>query len=344
MGTIYDIAKNNFLKNSAIKDIVYHSTNKPFDDTVIKGGTGTWDRLLGAHFSKDPRVGDAFTIGDYARKNTWGTIPQIAASGKEVMSPLGFPVEAGGRVYPGFLNINPKVVPQVDKMSKSGIPLFDQWAVSRDVSNEVFPRRKDLFVKWMTEMRGKSEKTAETMWEELRAGTNKQYKDFDDFISKDVFPTPYSADFTKSMINEYREALAEKGFNGLQYRNTGPAEARKGVDPTSYIAFEPETQFKSQFNKGAFNPRDPDMLKGAVGLMGGGAALGAAGSANATPMDNLTANQISLYQIPPKMVDPRAANQQALQDAWNPAELAAPASLMGGRIANTAMGVLPEIF
>lgn len=274
-----ELLKNpNFIKwfgNSSVKDTtgnplrVFHGTRKPdfdsfntnnFDNTMI-------DRSLGTHFAKDPRLTDSFTVGEYARdtKNWFNKgKPQFISVGDDVIG-------EGGRVIPGYLNIKARTIPQ--KKYSNGSVETDQYAIGVDVARVVFPKRKDLFIENYKRYGGDATEAAK-IYDDI-INKKSKYKDFGEF-ARDKGPPNISFgsndDVQRQLVDSYRGELKSGGYTGIKYTNTSPNEVKQGVDPTSYIAFEP-TSFKSQFNRGTYNANDPNILKGLVGAGVVGAIL-----------------------------------------------------------------------
>jgi hypothetical protein len=296
---------------------VYHGTTKDFDSFKIDEDS-TLSRMLGSHFAKDPRVTDAFTIGSYARNDkNWFSKgkPNVITVNDEV-------INEGGRTIPGYLNINPKKIPQ--QVYENGAVATDDWAIAEDVAREVFPKRKDLFLKHAKlKWPNSSKEEIDKLYNNILTGADKKFKDFGDYArtnSLDYSPK----EIRSETIKEYKKILKEQGYTGLQYINTSSNEVKSGFDPTSYIAFEPSS-FKSQFNQGTFDVNDPNMLKSI--------AIGS-GLLGTTALSNEAQAQ---SRIP-------TAEEEGLDDAYNPLDMAIAAATGGATLSlKAASAVLDPI-
>lgn len=189
--------------NFAIEDI------KTTDDSLVP------DRLIGPHFSTDPAVASTFATNE------------------------------GGNVRKVTLDIkNPRVIPQVP--SENGTIPSDQWAIQVDMGRIVFPRRKDLFVKYWSKQRNMSEQEVSDIYDRLASGEyvddprlspRKDKRQGDPFadLADNYGMLIFDAGMQKEFTAEYKKALAEMGYDAVQYQNTSPKETEGAKDKTAYI-------------------------------------------------------------------------------------------------------------
>ena len=76
-----------------------------------------------------------------------------------------------------------------------------------------------------------------------------------------VKPKPFSTEYYDKVqeAQKFRKLLQNHGHDGIILRNT-LMDAEADTDPSDhYIIFEPE-QAKGIYNRGTYNPEDPDLL------------------------------------------------------------------------------------
>ena len=114
--------------------------------------------------------------------------------------------------------------------------------------------------------------------------------------------------------NEAQSVLKNAGYDGVIYGNAVEGAGK------SYIAFHP-TQIKSQFNKGTFDPTNPNILKGATAIAAGSTLL---------PKDALAAK----YK--------KMESDQALQDAYSPVDMVIAGVTGGATLGLRAISALAD--
>ena len=215
----------------------YHGTQKVFTRfaPTEKPELVPVDRAIGPHFAVDPKVAESFTKDKY---------------GKEFVR--------GGNIIPVRLDIkNPYVIPQ--PRYPSGNLMSDQVAIAIDIARQVFPKRKDLFIEWVKRSRNVDTKTANKIYETLKAGkaptekiagpfADSERTNFGDYVA-DMDPglVMMMRDKNVELANEYKKILLKKGYDGIQYQNTAPMETKGAEDVTSFIPLK-KGQVKSDLS------------------------------------------------------------------------------------------------
>jgi hypothetical protein len=108
-----------------------------------------------------------------------------------------------------------------------------------------------------------------------------------------------------------KDTIMKHGYDGVVYGN----KFENGIDDAiqdSYIAFKP-TQIKSTSNRGTFDPKDPNILKGAAAAIGAASALAG---------NNAYASQWKNFK----------SDEEGLQDSYNPLDMAIAAATGGATL------------
>ena len=201
----------------------YHGTTKKFKYFEGKFGdlTHVPDRAIGPHFAVDPKIATTF-ITDWA---------------------TGEP-KVGGHVKTVCLRIrNPRVLNQKPRPGSALKQEMDQPAFQADIGRVVFPRRKDLFVDYWSRERFMSKEEVSKIYDKIAAGKGSDHERLSTTIDDPSFAgivknyglLMHSGTEMKEFIVEYRKALREEGYDGIQYQNTAPMETKEADDTTTYI-------------------------------------------------------------------------------------------------------------
>lgn len=205
----------------------YHGTHGNFPNYRANIGASEFnlpDSMLGPHFAKDPRVSGVFAMRE------------------------------GGNIRPATLY--GKLYDVLQKPYESGAIQSDQVAISGLIADKVFPKRKDLFVNWITKARRVTKKEANVVWEKLLKGETPTGADvpelargsqtsFGDYIGNfDGTLHGLGQRGKQQMVREFRKAMRAEGYTGLRYKNTAPMETKNYAtgemfNPESVVMFDP---------------------------------------------------------------------------------------------------------
>ena len=280
----------------------YHGTRAPtIEGDLLRPGEGTPDRMLGPHFAADPRLADAFTVGEYARDPSAFGYPE----GLTAESRYGkFALQPGGNTVPVWL--------------RGPFKHFEgdsQWGPLRDeVTNEI-NRLPDEFIEWYTRSRGTDPSAPEELLRRYERGdpllidnryqpmTEERVRQLE-FLGVDpsrsaarlkyedpempkgllpVYGYESPADIIRDhdaymfsnlrgmsrAVDAYRRRLADEGFSGVSYVNESPNEARD-ANPLSFIVTDPSA-VRSWFARFG----DEDVARPGLGYASGGLAKAA---------------------------------------------------------------------
>ena len=276
----------------------YHGTRSAeILDDVLKPGEGTADRMLGPHFAADPRMTDAFTVGDYAiDPSAWSPQPGLTSESGSALHP-------GGNVLPVWLRGEFK---RVEGDS--------QWGPLRsEILEQVSP---DDFIEWYMRSRRTGREAPEELIRRYERGdpllVNSRFEPLPlervaQLIPEGIDPTReyarlrfqdpemprgmlpiYGYESPAKMIEDYdaymvsnipgRERaarayagkLGREGFSGIEYINQSPGETRGVADPRAYIVTDPSAV------RSWFAEFDPDKSgRAGLGFAAGGLARAA---------------------------------------------------------------------
>jgi hypothetical protein len=108
-----------------------------------------------------------------------------------------------------------------------------------------------------------------------------------------------------NMADDINRMARQGRHDGIIIKNTD-------TNKSMYVAFEP-TQIKSPFNRGTFDPKDPNILKGAAAAIGAASALAG---------NNAYASQWKNFK----------SDEEGLQDSYNPLDMAIAAATGGATL------------
>lgn len=282
----------------------FHVTPADFDVFGVNRDNPVIDRIVGPHFAVDPRVSNTFMWNnrlpghpiDGARmvpvylsiQNPW-VVRQVQR---------GTYTDVGGQPYESFEGDQESIARDIAEVVFSeNRDLFIQWAIQERVNGGNWDR--DDFV---------AQQRAGDIWDKLKAGeafpsvlweslseakqgdylhmvdpTQDDYKaqPFGNFAKRwasfGMAWTPDVVKMQRTIVDEYKRILTERGYDGISYRNTAPMEiegnytreeqgwGKYGEYPESeelrfhtytLIPFRPE-QVKSVFNE---RPTDDERI------------------------------------------------------------------------------------
>ena len=276
----------------------YHGTRSTeILGDVLRPGESTSDRMLGPHFAADPRMTDAFTIGEYAID------PSVFSPQPGLTSESGSALRPGGNVLPMWLRGEFK---RVEGDS--------QWGPLRsEILEQVSP---DDFIEWYMRSRGTGREAPEELIRRYERGDplliNARYQPLPlervaQLVPEGIDPTReyarlrfrdpdmphgmlpiYGYESPAKLIEDYdaymfsnipgveraarahANKLGREGFSGIEYINQSPSEAKLGIDPRAYIVTDPSAV------RSWFAEFDPDKSgRAGLGFAAGGLAKAA---------------------------------------------------------------------
>lgn len=279
----------------------YHGTMAPkLEGDVLRGDAApytTFDRMLGPHVALDPRVTDAFTIGEYAKN----TNPPWVSTGDPRY--LWAADRYGAR---NMINEGGNVIPVALRGQYKKVRGDSQWGELRDQILDGIGSDEDMFSKWFSNVRRVPIEEASRVYRAFgrgdpvvlgngdllmdMAGLEKLPKpDYSSvphhFRAKgDPFKTSLAGYDTpgqvmanydacgygltpsekRDLVQRYRDRLRREGFSGVQYENQSVNEIGAGYDPTTFIVSDPDA-IRSLFAR--FEGRGAGLGRKAGGLM-----------------------------------------------------------------------------
>jgi hypothetical protein len=283
--------------NTSLRDLAHAGATaedqKKYTD-LVRDWSGSSMSLInqkiGTHFAVDPRVTEAFTVGQYARNTTaFGPgkkLIEVKKPGVLTGESYSELLNPGGRTMPIYLNIKkPYPVPDHSAM--------DQVNIAAEAAGTVFRDDKEMFIKWGMKNRGATRDKAEVAYKRLLANkpvdmiefriSQKQIDEWDGDALKAI-AADYGSEYGPGKVGEswssrvaekFKEIIGRQGYDGLEYKNTSYNEVKKGFSAKTYVTFD-DSQIKSATgNRGTYDPTNPNILKSLIGAGGVGAGVGA---------------------------------------------------------------------
>jgi hypothetical protein len=131
----------------------------------------------------------------------------------------------------------------------------------------------------------------------------------------------HNTDFAKEKIISQAKKDGHDGVIFQNIRDYGDYRFGEGISGNVYAVFNP-TQIKSQFNKGTFDPTNPNILKTATAIATGATAM--------LSKDALAAKHKQM------------AEKQALQDAYSPVDMVIAGATGGATMGLRAISALAD--
>jgi hypothetical protein len=139
-------------------------------------------------------------------------------------------------------------------------------------------------------------------------------------VDVDTIPNFHNTDFAKEKIINQAKKDGHDGVILQNIRDYGDHRFGEGLSGDVYVAFEP-TQIKSPFNRGTFDPTNPNILKGATAIAAGSTLL---------PKDALAKKYKQME------------SDQALQDAYSPVDMVLAGVTGGATMGLRAISALAD--
>lgn len=255
----------------------YHGTMAPsLEGDVLRGDLSshtTFDRMLGPHVALDPRVTDAFTVGEYAKN----TNPPWVSTGDPRY--LWAEDRYGAR---NMINEGGNVIPVALRGQYKKVKGDSQWGELRDQILEGIGSDEDVFSRWFSNIRQVPLEEASRVYRAFGRGdpvvlgngdrlmdlgtlerlakpdyaiAPHRFRAKDDPFKTELagYDTPgqimanYDAygyglapKERRDLVQRYRDRLRREGFSGVQYENQSTNELGPGYDPTTFIVSDPD--------------------------------------------------------------------------------------------------------
>jgi len=222
-----------FLKESKIKDRVYHGTNADihkFDThaSELRGTPNELDLLspLGTHFGKEPQMANNFAKS------------------------------AGSSVYPVHINLKkPKIYSSEQKLRDEMLTEpINHYEVDRLIENP-----ENISDDYLSNLTSEELGHLYDTKPKIRRHINEQAVEESLIASNMMHDLESHHDLLKTIADNWKQK--NSNYDGIIYQNEAEKELRGVQNPTAYIAFEP-TQIKSAIgNEGTFDPTNPELNK-----------------------------------------------------------------------------------
>jgi len=213
--------------------LLFHGTksDEPFDTPrAPEKEDFMLDRMLGAHYATDPALASKFAGGIEWRKG-----------GQEEKD------TGAGRVMPFVLAGKGLTVKQHQEWEGHKSIMTDQHAIGGLVAGVALSRNQELFKTWITKARAVDEPMAERIYARLKSGKAAN----EDWVpelarSNRIGVHGYLMDYDAGLmmlnggqrrqaVNEFKDAMLDRGITHLRYINTSPTETEGIKDRRSVV-------------------------------------------------------------------------------------------------------------
>lgn len=285
--------------------------------------TAHWNTFLGDHFTEEPWVASRFAEGLY-KEPTAGAVYPVNVALKNPY-PGGFEsIAAAQKDLPALqarhdelYRLQQASMPSPEELirmaDEKGMDLVDFFMAHKSPYDDEISSVSAA----LSKVRKASQKSNAYLTEDELNNKAFEFGKSSGILPQSVQDISVMNEKQKRKLGAaFRKHLEEQGYDGISYLNSSEKE---GFGSKTHIVFDPR-KIKSIFNRGTYDPNDPNILKAALPFAAGAGLMSAMAPSDA-------AARIRAMDAP-------------IEEAWNPVE--AFATGLPGGIKAAAMGILPD--